>query len=153
MPGGNLNASQHAIQLNYIGAKELHFDSDRLPSTIAFEELEDVKFETSRTPYNRESKTITIFARATTQTKKGDLHLRVELVAEFRVDESRFPAEKVEEWASKAGFLVVFPYVRENIYSMCIRTGLPMVFLPLLDIPTYKVVAPAVSEEPVATKA
>jgi preprotein translocase subunit SecB len=66
-------------------------------------------------------------------------HLRVELGAEFEVDEDHFPKGKVGEWASVNAPFILFPYIREQVYSLTARCGFPPVLLPLLEVPTIKI--------------
>jgi len=143
MDGNPANfAPTHGIQMQFVGVKELHFDSVKLPSTLKPEDFEELKFSIGRSPYNREEKTIAVFTKLETESKTADVHLRVELIGQFQVDEAMFPADRVEEWAEKAAFFVLIPFLREHFYSLSIRLGLPHMIMPLVTVPTFSVVAP-----------
>lgn len=138
----NVGLKLHGIQLNYLGVKELHFDTNKLARTVKFEEFEDSILTSGHTPYDPVRKTISVIAKVEAKHKTDSVHLRAELFAEFRVDENVFPAARVEEWAMKGAFYVLFPYLREHFQALCIRSGLPEIGLPLVEIPTFRVTLP-----------
>lgn len=135
-----LDIAQHAIQLNYVGVKDITFHCDRLPNTLDLSNLEGPNFFVGRGDYDPEANTIHVIHRielSLPDTKS--FVFRVELVSEFSVDEAAFPVEKVHDWADRASFYVVFPYLREEVYALSIRVGMKPVLLPLLQIPTFRV--------------
>jgi preprotein translocase subunit SecB len=132
----------HGIQLEFLGVKEIHFDSDRMPGVIKVEDLEDQVFGSGHSSYDKTNKAIAVLVSWEVKTKDGGVTFRISLNAVFRVNEQAFPAERVEEWAEKGSFYVLFPYLREHIYSMCLRTGFPMIRLPMVEIPTFKIAKP-----------
>lgn len=137
--------SQHGIQLNYVGIKELHFESARLPGAIKSSEIGNSKIQSGRSDYDKEQRSIAIFIKVEVKTHSDDMRLKVEMVSQFRVNEELFPADRVEEWAEKAGMFVLLPYLREQVYSLCVRSGLPVITLPMMLVPTFTVVAPTPS--------
>lgn len=143
-----LEIAEHAIQLNFIGVREIHFESGRLPSTIDFSGLDEPSFTVARSDYDASTKTIQVTTRVDVKSK-GDsaFSLRVALVAQFRVDENSFPVARVHDWADRAAFYIIFPFLREEIFSLTTRVGMKPIFLPLLQIPTFKVEAPSGSRE------
>lgn len=58
----------------------------------------------------------------------------------FNVDVERFPVQFVEDWAEKNAPLVLYPMLREHIYNLSSRCGIQKIILPLLEVPTYKIV-------------
>jgi preprotein translocase subunit SecB len=136
------NSPAHGIQLNYVGVKAIHFESVRLPSLYRPEDLGDLVLGNGRSEYDSEGKTITVVTKVEIKSKDESLEARIELVAQFQVDESRFPADRVEDWAEKAAYFVLLPFLREHLYSLSLRTGMPPVMMPLLQLPTYAVSAP-----------
>lgn len=137
--GGEIGLRNHGIQVAFIGVREIHFESDRLPSAFKVSDLEDQVFGIGHSQYNTERKRITVMVKWSVKSKDGGVQMRIELNSEFTVDESAFPAARVEEWASKGAFYVLIPYLREHVQALCLRTGFPLLILPLLEIPTFKV--------------
>lgn len=80
--------------------------------------------------------------------------LQVELLGVFQVDENRFPLVHLEHWAKTNAPLVLYPYLREHVYSLTLRAGFPGTLLPLFEVPTFRVVkdAPLASVESTQTK-
>src|ERR1700737_2335395 len=103
---GALELTEHGIQLNYVAVRELHFESVRLPSAIPISEYGETSISTGRSDYNEEAKTIQIKVLfEMLQTK--EFKMRIELVAQFRVDEAVFPKDKIHLWAEKAAYYVL----------------------------------------------
>jgi preprotein translocase subunit SecB len=95
-------------------------------------------------PYNENDKTVAIKVRAAlepTQDVELPVKFSVELAARFSVDTEKFKEEYVNEWASKNAFFILYPYLREQVYALSQRAGLKGIMLPLLEVPTYKVMA------------
>ena len=110
-------------------------DTDNTESTC--------KLGINHSKYEPGSGEVTIVLQAETFEKDEDsarvYHFLVRLVGTFAVDESNFPSTFVEDWAEKNAPLVLYPYVREHIYSLASRVGISSLILPLLEIPTFKV--------------
>ena len=141
-PIGNVQIQEHGIQLNFLAVKELHFDSLRVPSTIAETEYSNPSFSTGRSNYDEKTKTIQVTVKFEISGKDDVFTLRAEIVAQFRVDEAEFPKEKVNRWADKAAFYVLFPFLREQVYSLAVRVGLKPLMVPMMTVPTFKVEMP-----------
>lgn len=146
-PTGEIGFQNHAIQLNYVALKELHFESNKPPNTIPESEYADPDLSMGRSDYDENAKTIQVAVKFE-MNSPGRFVLRVELVAEFRVDEALFPKDKVHEWANRASFYVILPFLREQVYATAIRAGLKPMMIPLMQVPTFKVEAPTASEPP-----
>jgi preprotein translocase subunit SecB len=152
MPEAVANSLTHGIQLNYVGVKAIHFESVRLPSTYRQEDLGDLVLGNGRSEYDRKEKVITVITKVEIKAKDGTLEARIELVAQFRVDESQFPADRVEDWAERAAYFVLLPFLREHLYSLSCRTGMPLVMMPLLQLPTFTVSPPEGPQPELFTK-
>jgi preprotein translocase subunit SecB len=140
---GKVEVQEHGIQLNFLAAKELHFDSQRVPSTIADAAYGEPSFSTGHSNYDEKNKTIQVRVKFEMKGNDDVFTLRVEMIAEFRVDEAVFPKEKVNLWADKAAFYVLFPFLREHVYSLAIRVGLKPLTIPMMTVPTFKVETPS----------
>jgi len=64
--------------------------------------------------------------------------LKVELVGVFDVDEDRFPIQHIEHWASTNAPLILYPYLREHVHSLTNKAGFDGLFLPLFEVPVFK---------------
>jgi len=146
-----LEIAEHAIQLSYIGTREIHFESVQLPSTIEFSKIDAPNVSVGRSNYDAVEKTIQVTASVEVRekqapqaglTEESSFCLRVTLVAQFSVDEESFPADKVNDWADRAAYYILFPFLREEVFSLTSRVGMRPIILPLLQIPTFKVESP-----------
>lgn len=141
--------TQHGIQLQAIKVAEttfiaydLNFDEDGMKFPLRLNE--------GRTPYDREDRSIQIGLIGTLGIKKEDqeeghsspFFIRVELLGKFTVNPDEFPEDKVEEWAKINAPILLLPYLREHVYSLALRAGLPDLNLPLLNLPLYKLSQP-----------
>jgi preprotein translocase subunit SecB len=138
----------HAIQLLELRVADLAIHVDLSAPKDA--EVGDFTMETGRSVYDVERKQIqvkVVVRMGMDESEKAPFKLEVALHALFEVDESRFDVKHIESWADKNAPLVLYPYVREHVYALTGRAGFPQALLPLLEIPTFKVVT-----EPRATK-
>lgn len=63
----------------------------------------------------------------------------VEVGGVFSIDTEEFPADKIHHWAGSNAPLIIYPYVREQVYGLTTRVGIKPLLLPLLEIPTFKI--------------
>ena len=68
--------------------------------------------------------------------------MRVIIGGVFKVDETKFAKTHIEDWANRNAPIILYPYLREQAYALTIRCGYPGLIIPLLTVPTIKVVAP-----------
>src|ERR1700724_2404347 len=89
---------EHAIQLNYVGVKDIAFHSDRLPSVLDLTKIEGPNFAIGRSDYDPNQKAIQVIAKAELSLPDAKSFVfRVELVGEFVIDDTVFPVEKVHD--------------------------------------------------------
>jgi preprotein translocase subunit SecB len=62
--------------------------------------------------------------------------LRVEILGGFNVDEEKFPLKFIHNWAEQNAPLILYPYLREQVFSLTSRAGFEGILLPLFQIPT-----------------
>jgi len=136
----------HPIQLHTLDVQELHFSakgdlskSDQLTDSM-------FKLVTKHTSYDSELKRIGVKL----EIKMGygeepdssiepiPFKLWVTIAGLFTVDDDRFDSTFVEDWAKKNAPLILYPYLRENAYSLAIRCGFRGLLLPLFEVPTIK---------------
>ncbi len=96
--------------------------------------------------YDEAAKTIQVFVQVEmgkdteieNEFAQYPLHLRVALAGQFLVNEEEFPKERVDEWARVNAPFILYPYVREQIYSLTARCGFSPFLLPLVELPTIR---------------
>jgi len=138
-PGNNLELHLYPIQLQEIGVRELSIivvDPTREVSG------NDIRLEIGHAPLTEEN-VLSVRARASIGMDDEEANvpcrLRVELVAKFLVNTSEFPVDQVDHWARFNAMFILYPYLREHIYSLTLRTGIRTAILPLLEAPTYSI--------------
>ena len=62
---------------------------------------------------------------------------RVEILGLFNVDDERFPIKSVHSWAKQNAPLILYPYLREQVFSLTSRAGFEGTLLPLFQVPTF----------------
>lgn len=128
----------HAIQLVELRVAELALKVDlSYPKTA---DLGTFTIETGRSEYDKDKHEIQVRMKVVSgNDEDAPLALVVEMHARFEVDESRFDVQFIEDWADKNAPLVLYPYVRENVYALTARAGFSEALLPLLEIPTFRI--------------
>lgn len=78
------------------------------------------------------------------------LYLRAEIVGGFIAKDTTLTAEQVTAWAKRGAHFTLVPYLREHVTALTGRAGFTPILLPLIQIPTEKVVVSSPSEEEIA---
>ena len=140
----------HPIQAITITPKELRLSTHVPPNLdLEYDESEFI-LEVSHSDYFADEKRIQIGARVRLGSENPEVDgegnikgipffLSVEIVGIFQVDDSRFPVERLIEWATTNAMYIMFPYLREHVYALTSRTGLRPLLLPLLVVPLFKI--------------
>jgi preprotein translocase subunit SecB len=136
----------YPIQPLFIAVRELHAVTHR-PHIGTLEGIEKkVQIETGVANYKPEEKTIQISVGIEIGSKdpKGEVpfYLYVQIVGEFQVDDQRFPVHRISEWAEKNAPMILWPYVREQVYSLSARCNVGPIFLPLVEVPVFTMGSP-----------
>ncbi len=131
----------HAIQLIELRVAELGIKVNlEAPRDT---ELPEFTIETARSNYDPETCQIQVRMRVVAGGGGEDVvSLIVEVHGRFKVDESGFPMDKLDHWADHNAPMVLYPYIREHVYSLTSKVGLPEGLLPLIEIPTFRIEAP-----------
>jgi preprotein translocase subunit SecB len=135
----------HAIQLVSVDVIELYIRLQSSSAAQAEIKREDISVFSGHNTYDEESKTIQVRIKIEVGMEKASKFpfvMRVELGGMFRVDEERFPIEHLEHWASKNAPMILFPYMREHVFALTARCGLPPMILPLVEVPTLVMESP-----------
>ncbi|HGE8285718.1 protein-export chaperone SecB [Serratia bockelmannii] len=72
--------------------------------------------------------------------EKQPVSIWVEVGGVFIVDTEEFPVEQIPHWAEFNAPLIIYPYVREQVYGLSTRVGIKPLLLPLLEIPSFRIV-------------
>jgi preprotein translocase subunit SecB len=144
---GEEQKSLYPIQLSWIAVRELSIKLRSGPDrTFALPEGE-FAITDGRSEYDEKKHTVQVGVKVEIGKTPESQHLPFTLVAEiwgeFRIDESRFPRDKIDVWATINAPYVLYPYLREHVYALTSRSGFPGVILPLMQIPTMRVTSPA----------
>lgn len=85
---------------------------------------------------------VNIGAEIDSEENSAPFSLKVELLGIFHIDISRFKEEHIIPWAKTNAPLILYPYLREHVYSLTSRAGFKGVLLPLFEIPSFNIKAP-----------
>ncbi|MEI8183848.1 MAG: protein-export chaperone SecB [Desulfomonile sp.] len=140
------DARLHPIQLVTLGVKELFIRSNVPPDMAVGAIAEKCSLKVSSTSYNKKEKKIlvslTLESGIDTKETEAPYAMKIELVGIFEVDETRFSAEHIPDWAMRGAPLILFPYLREHAFGLSSRCGFKPLLLPLLEVPTFKIDKP-----------
>ncbi|MBE4585482.1 hypothetical protein BOO29_10965 [Vibrio navarrensis] len=137
----------HPIQLRDVKVLELFISAN--PSCMSDKEsgceIENGEFSFYHThsKYNEEAKSFivkvaAVIGREDEEEPTTEFDLRAELLGVFEVDEDHFPVEQIEAFASQNAPLIMYPYLREQVYSLTTRAGFDSTVLPLFVVPPFK---------------
>lgn len=137
----------HAIQLEALKTVELRINVLREPA----DQIRLKKGEFSVKGGHQidlESNTVAVRAQFEVGDESGEddsfpFYVFVKVMGLFRVDTERFPQDKITWWAKTNSVHILWPYIREHVYGLTSRCGLPPVILPLIEVPSVKVVLPS----------
>jgi len=143
----------HPIQAIHIAPRELLIRSHTPPSVSLEYEEADFDLDLAHSDYNAEQKQIYISTRITIGSETPELNdeglvkgvpffLRVELVGIFQVNDTEFPADRILEWANTNAVFIMYPYMREHVYSLTGRVGFKPALLPLVEVPLFRMDKP-----------
>lgn len=145
----------HAIQLESLSVVELFIRCNMHASSSYRIEDRQFSLTTGYSQYEAENQSIAVKLSATigkgnsidsdeANNKETPFDLFVEIAGVFVVDDSKFNLSVIDKWAARNAPLIIYPYLRENVYSLTSRAGFTGVILPLFEVPTIKMQAPAV---------
>jgi preprotein translocase subunit SecB len=129
---------KHPIQLVEIRVNDLTFKRMKYSDG----EL-DVSFQiaTGKAEFAPDSDIIKCGIKAECQGKQGseiEFLLNVEIIGIFAIDKPNFSAETVPLWQEKNAPFILMPFLREQVYGLSIRAGLPPIIIPMAVVPTTR---------------
>jgi preprotein translocase subunit SecB len=128
----------HPIQLRALKVLELSIKV--IPEHSQLEpKLEKFSLFHGHSEYDQKDKTITvrIGVEMGREVKDVPFELRIEILGIFEVEEDKFPLKFVHNWAEKNAPLILYPYLREHVFSLSSRAGFGGTLLPLFQVPTF----------------
>jgi preprotein translocase subunit SecB len=129
----------HAIQLIELNVQELYIKANEPPDPASEIDKKGFQFATGYSAYDKQSQCIQVAVKleiGMEEDTKSPISMRIELGGVFKVDESEFPQEQVNDWARRNAPLILYPYVREHAFALTARCGFRPIILPLLEVPT-----------------
>lgn len=148
----------HPIQLRALQVLRLSIEVHDPARAMSDDyELVEYALETGRSDYNPEDSTIHVMMRIRcgkfaideelTSSRKEKFENQpvsflVEVGSIFDVDAEVFPLNQVDRFAEQNAPLIIYPYVREQVYGLSTRVGIKPMLLPLFEVPAFKLVKP-----------
>lgn len=92
--------------------------------------------------YDTDNKTITVGLKLEIDEIEGHptppFLLTIEIVATFKVDETKFNRDNIIDFARRNAPYIMMPYLREHAYALTAKCGFKPIVLPLTEVPTVK---------------
>ena len=132
----------HGIQLQSVNIAELSIRLNKAPEDCEIVGDDIVTLSHGHSKYNEEDKSIQVGLILEVGMKNPEdapFTMRIEIFGSFTVDEEKFPKKYVTDWAQKGAHYILMPYLREQLYSLSLRTGLSPLILPMAELPPYTI--------------
>lgn len=71
--------------------------------------------------------------------------LTVEIIGIFSIEKATFSIDMVPAWQEKNAPYILMPFLREQVYSLSLRTGIPQIIIPMAIVPTTRSTTEAVN--------
>ena len=132
--------TKHPIQLAHFKVTKLFIE----PNLDIDQDLEadtgKFTLTTGYGEYNQEDHAImvTVEAKMSSEDEGNPFDLDIGLLGVFEVNEDEFPLIHIEDWAKRNAPIILYPYLREQVFSLTTRCGYRGSLLPLLEVPTFK---------------
>lgn len=130
---------KHAIQLQDL--KVLQLSIVVRSSSQAIPAVEEFHLYHGHSTYDNEKGIIAVKLGVEIDSEideKSPFDLKVEILGFFKVDKNNFNIDYLEDWAARNAPLVLYPYIRKQVYSLTSRAGFNGMLLPLFEVPTFK---------------
>lgn len=133
--------TQHAIQIKDLKVLTLSLKVDPEKDQSKLPEFGCFRLYHGFSEFHAESRRVAVKIGVEISSDNDDspFDLEVELLGVFEVDLTRFNEKFVNDWAAKNAPLILYPYLREQVYSLTNRAGFEGLLLPLFEIPTFNI--------------
>jgi preprotein translocase subunit SecB len=135
----------HAIQLLSLDVLELSIKVNRPPTSTEQTRKETFSLSCAHGEYDAKGHMIRVrvkLEKGLEENTDEPFSLRIVLGGMFKIDETKFPIEHVNDWANRNAVLILYPYIREHAFSLTARCGFKPLILPLLEVPTLQTKRP-----------
>jgi len=133
----------HPIHLLSIAVKELYIRANKPPfGDVGLEDNNKFLLATGSSGYDEQNCEVTVGIKVEVgldEKEDAPFSMRIELIGQFKVDESQFPKEHVNDWARRNAPYILMPYVREQAYALTTRCGFRPMLIPLTQVPSYSI--------------
>ncbi|MEI7812127.1 MAG: protein-export chaperone SecB [Ignavibacteria bacterium] len=134
--------NNHPIQLKSLNVKELSITTMSFPDDIPEYETIDYEIGIGVSHFDKKSSFIKVGMSLRIGCEDNPItypfKIKVELIGLFFVDQLNFDFNNVEDWANKSAPFILFPYLREHVYTLSVRAGIKPIILPLIEVPVFK---------------
>jgi preprotein translocase subunit SecB len=135
----------HPVQIVYLGVKELSLITHELPELskkIILEDKMKPRYSVSRGEYDTENHNINVFIDCeigSADQKDGTpLYIRVIIGVLFLIiDPVKFTSTDVINFANNYSKFMIYPFIREHVYSLSVRAGFQPIILPSIQVPIF----------------
>lgn len=137
--------SEHPIQLIDFRVLELSYNlkihaEAKEPESLS-DKSNEFKFYHTHSDYKEDTQTFFVKIKSEIgdidEETESDYTLNVEVMGVFKVDEKRFDKSKVGAFADYNAPLVLYPYLREQVFGMATRAGIKQPILPLFEVKQF----------------
>lgn len=127
----------HPIQLKQVEVLELAFS--KYCDDLKDEDKSHFQFMHTYSDFDNENKTFGVKVRAEVYPPQGEdsYLISAEIAGVFSVDTESFNPERIESFSRRNGPLILYPYLREQVFGLAARAGVPAPTLPLFQIPPF----------------
>lgn len=134
----------HAIQLENITVLKLNIERNLDYCKDSEDQTNEFELSHISSLFTEEDKKVAVKVKAVIGKFSDDdcrnslYNLYVELLGIFEVDTDRFDIKYIELFCKQNAPLILYPYLKENVYNLTIRCGFDGALLPMFEIPKYK---------------
>jgi preprotein translocase subunit SecB len=137
------NPNLHPIQLISLNIDELFIKVKKHPQSVDLtSDSGEFNLRTGHSEYDEKEHIIQVGIKLEVKGKEGQetpFDMRVVMSGVFKVDETKFAKANIDDWANRNAPFILYPYLREQAYTLTVRCGFPGMIIPLLEVPTLKI--------------
>tara|TARA_A200000159_G_scaffold35751_1_gene32173 strand:- start:8192 stop:8653 length:462 start_codon:yes stop_codon:yes gene_type:complete len=137
----------HPIQMVDIDVLEITYKRKEQDSNLELDddgtpEENHFRFFHAHSKLNDETQTFAVKVKAVVSSSSDEMVIPYTIIAEiqgtFEVQES-FPLAGVEVFAERNAPLILYPYLREQVFGLASRAGVEQPILPLFEVPPFQI--------------
>lgn len=129
------NYKQYPVQLRHLRIMEMSIK--RNEEKMGEEVLpEGFSLINGVSAFDDSDKTIMVKISAVVDDKDAAFSLTVTLVGVFVLEDDNFK-QHIDRWAEVNAPMILYPYLREHVFSLTTKAGFPGTLLPLFQMPAF----------------